>query len=92
VIWTIVTTEQFERKAVKLLKRSPQLFKQYAKTIQLLEMNPHHPSLRLHPLQGKLAGLHSVSINISYRVTLEVVVKDREVVLVNIGTHDEVYR
>ncbi len=92
MIWTIVTTEQFERKAVKLLKRSPQLFKQYAKTIQLLEMNPHHPSLRLHPLQGKLAGLHSVSINISYRVTLEVVVKDREVVLVNIGTHDEVYR
>ncbi len=55
-------------------------------------MNPHHPSLRLHPLQGKLAGLHSVSINISYRVTLELIVKDREVVLINIGTHDEVYR
>ena len=30
----------------------------------LLEQNPLRPSLRLHPLQGRLAGLHSASISI----------------------------
>jgi hypothetical protein len=28
----------------------------------MLEANPHRPSLRLHPLRGKLDGLHPVSI------------------------------
>ena len=30
----------------------------------MLEANPHHPSLRFHPLRGKLDGLHPVTINI----------------------------
>ena len=88
----IVTTAQYERRVVKLLKRNPQLFSQYAKTIELLEANPHHPSLRLHPLRGKLDGLHSVSINMSHRITLELIVTDQEIILINIGTHDKVYR
>jgi proteic killer suppression protein len=92
VSWIIVTTAQYERRAVKILKRNPQLFSQYAKTIELLEANPHHPSLRLHPLRGKLDGLHSVSISMSHRITLELMVTDQEIILINIGTHDEVYR
>lgn len=35
------------------------------------EANPFHPSLRAHALGGKLEGLHSVSINLSYRIMLE---------------------
>jgi len=61
------------------------------KTLELLEINPHHPSIRLRPLKGKLAGLHSISINISYRSSLEMVISEQEIILVNIGTHDEVY-
>jgi hypothetical protein len=37
-----------------------------------------------------LRDLHSVSINISYRTTLEVLLEDGRIIPVNIGSHDEV--
>jgi mRNA-degrading endonuclease YafQ of YafQ-DinJ toxin-antitoxin module len=46
----------------------------------------------LHALQGRLQGLHSVSINLSYRITLEMLISEAEIVLLNIGSHDAVYR
>ena len=87
----LIFTEQYEKRAARFLKRHPDLEKQYLKTLQLLEMNPHHPSLRLHPLSGRLAGLHSVSINLSHRITLELLITEAEIIPVNIGDHDTVY-
>jgi mRNA-degrading endonuclease YafQ of YafQ-DinJ toxin-antitoxin module len=89
--WTLIFTDQYEKRALRFLKRHPELEKQYLKTLQLLEANPHHPSLRLHPLSGRLSGLHSVSINLSYRITLEFLLKDQEIIPVNVGDHDTVY-
>ncbi len=90
--WQLVFTEQYNRRAARFLKRHPEVTTQYTKTLQLLEINPHHPSLRLHRLQGKLAGLHSVSINLSYRVTLVLLVRQTQIVPVHVGSHDDVYR
>jgi len=89
--WPLIFTDQYEKRALRFLKRHPELEKQYLKTLQLLEINPFHPSLRLHPLSGRLSGLHSVSINISYRITLEFMLKDQEIIPVNVGDHDTVY-
>ena len=89
--YRLVFTEQYTRRAARFLKRHPDLEKQYLKTLQLLALNPHHPSLRLHPLSGKLQGLHSVSINISYRITLELLIQDEQIIPVNVGDHDAVY-
>jgi len=89
--WTLVFTEQYEKRAIKFLKRHPELEKQYLKCLQLLEANPFHPSLRLHPLSGRLSGLHSVSINLSYRITLEFLINDQEIIPVNVGDHESVY-
>ncbi len=69
--YRLVFTEQYTKRAARILKRHPDLEKQYLKTLQLLELNPNHPSLRLHSLSGKLQALHSLSINLSYRITLE---------------------
>ena len=87
----LVFTAQYDKRAACFLKRHPELEKQYLKTLQLLEMNPHHPSLRLHVLNGRLQGLHSVSINLSYRITLELLIQDEEIIPVNVGDHDVVY-
>jgi len=38
---------------------------------QILAYNPYHPSLRIHRLKSKLADLHSISINLNYRITLK---------------------
>ena len=89
--WTLVFTDQYNRRAARFLKRHPDLRVPYLKTLQLLALNPHHPSLRLHALAGKLTGLHSVSINLSYRITLEMLIRDGEILLVNVGDHDTVY-
>ncbi|WWE60639.1 hypothetical protein NF212_22705 [Parasalinivibrio latis] len=49
-----------------------------------------HPSLRLHKIEGK--GCHSVSLNMSYRLLLEIMIKeDGSVLLIDIGNHDQVY-
>jgi mRNA-degrading endonuclease YafQ of YafQ-DinJ toxin-antitoxin module len=89
--YALVFTEQYARRAVRFLKRHPELRQQYLKTLQLLEANPVHPLLRLHPLRGKLEGLHSVSINLSYRITLELLIQDEQIIPVNVGDHDAVY-
>ena len=90
--WQLVFTEEYTRRAARFLKRPPDLEVMYSKALRLLEANPHHPSLRLHPLKGKLDGLHSVSINMSFRITLEMIITDKEIILINVGSHDEVYR
>lgn len=89
--YALLFTEQYERRAARFLKRHPELRSQYLKVLQLLEANPQHPSLRLHPLKGKLSGLHSVSINMSFRITLELIINEHQVIPVNVGSHDEVY-
>ncbi len=90
--FTLTFTTSYNRRATKFLKKHPELKKQYLKTLQLLALNPHHPSLRLHPLEGRLSELHSVSINLSYRITMELIIEDHEIIPVYIGTHDDVYR
>lgn len=89
--WQLVFTDQYNRRAARFLRLHPDATGQYAKTLKLLAANPHHPSLRLHALKGKLTGLHSVSINLSYRITLELLITESEIVPINVGDHDELY-
>jgi mRNA-degrading endonuclease YafQ of YafQ-DinJ toxin-antitoxin module len=89
--YQLVFTDQYNRRAARWLRRHPELRNQYLKTLQLLEANPYHPSLRLHALKGRLSGLHSISINLSQRITLELLIQDREIIPVNVGDHDTVY-
>ena len=89
--WQLIFTEQYNRRAAKFLKRHPDVESQYAKTLELLELNPHHPSLRLHDLSGRLDGLQSISINLKYRVTIEMIITESEIVLINVGDHDAAY-
>ena len=89
--YQLIFTESYTLKAFRFLKRHPELKRQYAKTLALLEANPHHPSLRLHALGGRLAGVHSVSINLSYRITLELLITEQQITPINVGDHDAVY-
>lgn len=84
-------TAQYDKRAKRFLKQHPDVEKQYVKTLQLLELNPQHPSLRLHALAGKLEGMRSVSINLSYRITLVLVIQDQAITPVDVGDHRTVY-
>ncbi len=89
--YVLVFTESYNRRAARWLKKHPDLRQQYLKTLLLLAANPFHSSLRLHALSGKLQGVHSVSINLSYRITLELLIEDGKIMPVNVGDHDAVY-
>ena len=87
----IIYTPGYNKRAARFIRKHPDLVSQYEKTLKLLEIDPFHPSLRLHRLRGRLSELHSISINISYRITLELVLQGHEIVPVDVGSHDEVY-
>ena len=87
--WQLIFTEQYNRKAAKFIKQHPEVLVQYTKTLELLTVNPHHPSLRLHALKGKLNGLHSVSVNLKYRIILEHIIADSEIISIHFVDHPQ---
>lgn len=90
--FALVTTQHFERHTRKFLRKHPDLRPALRDTLDDLSRDPFQPQLKLHPLSGNLAGVQAVSLTYSYRLTLLVRVTEREIVLLDIGTHDEVYR
>ena len=89
--YKVTYTAAYNKKAGRFLKKHPSFIDKYQKTIELLESNPQHPSLRLHKLEGRLSECHSVSINLSYRIVLYFLMVDNVIVPVDIGDHDAVY-
>jgi mRNA-degrading endonuclease YafQ of YafQ-DinJ toxin-antitoxin module len=90
--FALVTTQHFERRTRKFLRKHPDLRPDLRDTLDDLSRDPFQPKLKLHPLSGNLVGVQAVSLTYSYRLTLLVRVTEREIVLLDIGTHDEVYR
>ena len=60
------------------------------KVERIFKTNPLHPSLRLHPLKGKLAGLFSISVTMHIRIIFKRM-NNGDIVFLSIGQHD-IYR
>jgi mRNA-degrading endonuclease YafQ of YafQ-DinJ toxin-antitoxin module len=90
-MFKLIFTESYEEKVKKFLRKHLDIVKQYEKTLRLLEINPFHPSLRLHQFKTTSFEGYSVSINMSYRIALEFIIKEKEIILINIGDHQEIY-
>lgn len=91
-MYTIVTPEQFLRQARKFFKKHPDLRPRFARVLNDLQSDPFQSHLELHPLSGKLTGCHAVNLAHSYRITLTLLITEQEIILLDIGSHDEVYR
>ncbi len=89
--YKIIRTDAYFKKLKKFIKKHPEVLERYSKTMELLEIDPYHPSLRLHKLQGKLRVYHSVSITMQYRVVIDFILNEKEIIPIDIGAHDEVY-
>jgi mRNA-degrading endonuclease YafQ of YafQ-DinJ toxin-antitoxin module len=89
--YKIIRTDEYFKKLKKFIKKNPDALDRYVKTIELLEVDPHHPSLRLHKLQGKLNNYHSVSITMKYRIVIDFILVGKKIIPISIGTHNEVY-
>ena len=84
-MYKLIFTKSYEERVGKFLKKHPEIKKQYIKTLELLELNPFHPSLRLHQFKTSNFEGYSVSINLSFRISLEFLISEQEILLVNDG-------
>ncbi|MCM2265365.1 MAG: plasmid stabilization protein [Desulfuromonadales bacterium] len=91
-MYTLVWTAAFTRTAKKFLSQHPDLRAKFTATLRDLETDPFQPHLRYHHLTGSLNGLQAISLTYSYRITLTVMLTEQEIILLDIGSHDEVYR
>ena len=88
---TRVTWDQgFKKIYQKKVKNNAELKKKFWKAMGLFSENPFNPRLRTHKLTGKLEGLWACSVTYDYRIIFRFLSKD-EVLLIDIGGHDEVY-
>ena len=91
-MYTLVWSTQFTRTARNFAKHHPELRPRFAALLRDLERDPFQPHLRFHHLGGKLEGIQAVRLTYEYRITLTVMVTEKEIILLDIGSHDEVYR
>ena len=91
-MYTLVWTTAFTRSAEKFIERHRDLRQKFAAILRDLENDPFQPHLKYHHLGGKLKGLQAVSITRNFRITLIVMITEKEVFLLDVGSHDEVYR
>jgi len=90
-MYRLIITPEYGKMEKRFFKKHPDLKERYLKILTLLMRDPNYPSLRLHKLRGNLAEYYSVSITMKYRIIIELVIREREIILLKIGDHDEVY-
>jgi mRNA interferase YafQ len=92
---TLIWDSSFKKAFKRFVRKNPQLQEKIFETIELLVSDPFASSLKSHKLSGQLKGLWACSVAYDCRVIYTFRREqntDREaIVLIDIGTHDEVY-
>lgn len=87
---SLIWGSSFKRSFRKTIENNQYLKKKFVETIEIFVENPFHPALRTHKLSGRLKGLWAFSIDYDCRVIFKFM-DDGSALLIDIGTHDEVY-
>ena len=88
----LIWDERFKKIYKKWIHQHPELKVQFTKKIIQFEEDPFHPALKTHTLSGVLKGLWSFRITYEHRLVFDFVDERRtHVLLIDIGSHEEVY-
>lgn len=91
----LVLTPKFKRSYRKFVKRDRALQKRIDDSLQLMQEDVFSPSLGTHKLSGELFGLWACSCGYDCRIIFAMERDPRSdeeiILLLDIGTHDEVY-
>ena len=92
---TLIFTKKFNRKYYKFVFGNQSLQLKVDKTLEMMEEDIFNPKLNAHKLEGKLYHLNSCSCGYDCRIIFEIdlnkTTNEEEIILLDIGTHDEVY-
>jgi mRNA-degrading endonuclease YafQ of YafQ-DinJ toxin-antitoxin module len=86
----LILDAPFLRILKKWRKKHPELIGRFQEKLTLFTHEPFHPSLKTHNLSGNFAEYWAISINYEHRLIFEFL-SDTKVLLINLGTHDDVY-
>jgi len=86
----LIWDEPFLRILKKWRKKYPNLVERFQQKLSLFTQEPFHPSLKTHRLSGSLKDYWSLSITYDHRLVFKFI-SENQVLLIDIGTHDEVY-
>ena len=91
----LIWDSSFKRAFKRHTRRNPALRKRILDTLATLLENPFTPSLRTHRLRVQLEGLWACWVEYDCRIVFafenDPAGGDDVIVLIDIGTHDEVY-
>jgi len=85
----LVSVGSFDKKLSRFLFTHPDLKNKTKRTLELLSKDIFTVSLGTHKLSGNLKMFYGASINYYYRIVF--IFDDKNIFLLNIGSHDEVY-
>ena len=87
VIWD----KKFKRIYKTWSDKYPESVNSFRNKMELFVNDPYHPSLRTHSLSGILKGLWSLRITYQHRLVFKFIGAEKKALLIDIGTHEEVY-
>jgi mRNA interferase YafQ len=91
----LVVTSKFKRALKKFVNRNASLQQQVEKTLLQMTEDIFAPSLMSHRLKGEYEGLRACSCGYDCRIIFSIEknhdTNEEEIVLLNVGSHDEVY-
>jgi len=91
----LILTTRFKRSFKKFVQRNAALQRQVEKTLLQMREDVFAPNLMTHRLKGEHDGLKACSCGYDCRIIFTIQENEQttqdEIVLLNIGTHDEVY-
>jgi len=89
----LVNSPSFVRAAKKYIKKNPDKTEDFKTALEKLSENAFDPSLKTHKLSGILAGRWACSVGYDLRIIFKFVESDgrENILLLTVGTHDEVY-
>lgn len=92
---TLIWGKTFTRAYNRTIKKYPTLSKDIEETLNVLVKDPFAPQLETHKLKGKLSGSWACSVGYDLRIVFDFIKsekqKEDDILLLEIGTHDEVY-
>ena len=83
-------SKSFKRAFKRIIRNNKISEDDFFEKLDVFANNPFEPNLRTHRLSGKLKHLWAFSLGYNLRVVF-LFEEDDKIVLIDIGTHDEVY-
>jgi len=92
-VFQFIWEKSFIKAYKRVIKNNISLNEKINSTLKILQENPYADKLRTHKLHGMLSHLLSASIDYNYRIVFAIKIIDNipSIVLIDIGTHEEVY-